>query len=138
MDRDIAIENLKTIVNKVKGKFPINEIEALEFALKELDRTYKNLADKNIEKFNDVAKEILDLHISKNNEYDYSYEDIYEEFDDMSLLIPFVHEVNRLKMMVKRKSRNSNFDQNDIKNLLMNVVNYVFIWLLELNKVQNV
>lgn len=81
--------------------------------------------------FNEVVNELFELYVAKNSDYGDSFNNLFNEFGLIAVVIRLQDKINRLKTIAKIDGEYSVKDET-IRDTLMDLANYSIMALMRL------
>lgn len=92
------------------------------------------MAKTNVEKFGAVLEKMERTYIAKNNDYDNSFHQSYEEFGLVSPVIRMADKLNRLKSFCRNAQKGMLVKDESVRDTLLDLANYAVMTLAEMEK----
>lgn len=104
--------------------------EPLPF-IKSLNIKEDTMENKFMNKYKEIANNMMETCIAKNNDYGSSVEDTYEKFGDISYLVRITDKYNRILSLMDKEAE---VKDESIDDTILDLSNYCLLWLASRNK----
>ena len=89
------------------------------------------MENKFMDKYKEIADNMIETCIAKNNDYGSSVEDTYEKFGDISYLVRITDKYNRILSLIDKEAEVKN---ESIDDTILDLSNYCLLWLASRKK----
>lgn len=84
------------------------------------------MENKFMDKYKEIANNMIETCIAKNNDYGSSVEDTYKKFGDMSYLVRITDKYNRILSLIDKEAE---IKDESIDDTILDMANYCCLWL---------